>query len=466
MLLLSNPYLLTCAINKSEDGRIHFFQNQYSHSQWKSIQEHLDTLFTQGEFELGWKDPNFKTMFWHPCFYEDNQVYLKWGWGICHDSPYNRGNIWQWKPSTKSGQPHRLHTWSPDKMCKLMNGRNIAFVGDSMSLQTQFTFISAMHRDLLIPKRQLNDTKYIKGKRERLQNYCENYCPMKQRGKCFEVDIDCGAYPPFKSFVLMDDFLSPEKPWIKRTKELNVSLIVMNSGAHFISTDERVRNIDESLRNLFALHDVSIIFRTTPPGHPRCDSLFYSHPIDGTYYNYSDEENKPYHYNEFVQQSLVVVEMLRRKYPQVLTLNVHNVTSHRADSHPLFGDCLHYCIPGPVNTWIEFLYHSLTVLQQDHRSDGVTHGHGDQRQFVSENVIEPLFRPRVEVAEGMVIHPSSGYRRYLNRVGEDSFYLWSNGSRHRMDEKELAQRNISKSSVKYIDLWRYMDFPIGWPISP
>lgn len=445
---------------------IQFFHKEFTPHQWASIQQDLDVLFSHGEFENAWKDPHFEPMFWHPCFFEDNTVYSKWGWGMCYDSSFNRGNIWQWEPIMPSGQRRPLHRWSPDKMCELMNGRNIAFVGDSMSLQTHLTLVSAMHRDVLIPKALQNDTAYVKQKVDRLRFHCENYCPMKNRSQCVEVAIDCGAYPSFKSFILEDNHLNPRSSWMQRTKDLNVSIIVINSGAHIIPSAERVHNVDVSLEKLFHLHNVSVIFRTTPPAHPRCEEYFLSPPIDGHTFNFLDDVGKPYHYSHFVQETLEIVEMLRRKYPQVLTLNVHNSTMHRADSHPLNGDCLHYCLPGPINTWIEMLFHSLTVIQQRRWGTATAVETIAPENHISANVAWALHVPHPDILDGTLLHATSAYKPYIQHVGKESFYLWSNGSRHRLDIDEMNRRNLSMGDVKYFKMWNYVNFRIGPPIVP
>lgn len=468
--------LLGCHVTISfcdpvSNSMIKFLDHLYSYQDWLSLQSYLDDAFSNGEFVSAWDDPDFVPMFWRPCVYEDNQIYLRWVFGTCYDSEYNRGNIYQWRTHNslvKYQDIHHLQRWSPQKMCKIMNGSNIAFVGDSMAQQTQLTFASAMMRDLFVPEDKINDDNYVNNKRRKVSDYCDNYCPWRQHGSCHMIEYDCGSLPSFKSYVITSKHLEPSE-WVNNFDLNDVSIVLFNSGPHFLPTEERVGNIDKSLAILVEkFPKTSFIFRTTPPGHPRCDSLFHSSPIEGRLYNYSDDTEKPYHYGDFISQSLAVIDMLAKKYPQVLILNVHNATSNRVDSHPLVGDCLHYCIPGPLTTWIEFLFHALATCQSHaHQNNTIIFPY---RSFAEENsintdIIEPLFFPFKE-QEGTIMKPVTASRRYMVDIGETSYYLWANNSRHRMTLNDIYLANISLSDIKKINNWEFIAYPQGRPISP
>eukprot|EP01041_Mallomonas_annulata_P003234 gene3234-6399_t len=60
--------------------------------------------------------------------------------------------------------------------------------------------------------------------------------------------------------------------------------------------------------------------------------------------------------------------MLHEKFPEVLFLDVSTATNLRCDSHGDFAiDGLHYCIPGPIDTWAVFLQHALHVIVSEHK---------------------------------------------------------------------------------------------------
>ena len=57
--------------------------------------------------------------------------------------------------------------------------------------------------------------------------------------------------------------------------------------------------------------------------------------------------------------------LLRTHFPQVLHIDVYAMTLLRADMH---ADQLHYCLPGPINEWVIFLYNSLKLVHTFHES--------------------------------------------------------------------------------------------------
>ena len=141
-------------IFSSGNEEIRFLDLSFNRLTWTKIQANLDNLLLHGEYVSVWEDSIYTPHFYRPCVWEDDMVYRKWIWGICYDSEYVRGNIWKWVPLDRR---KRIKDWSQNRMCRIMNGRNIAFAGDSMSIQMLFTFVSAMQRDILIPNKFIND---------------------------------------------------------------------------------------------------------------------------------------------------------------------------------------------------------------------------------------------------------------------------------------------------------------------
>ena len=69
---------------------------------------------------------------------------------------------------------------------------------------------------------------------------------------------------------------------------------------------------------------------------------------------------------------LPLMQRLRAKPPfskyshRFLYLDVFPSIKLRADQHPSDLDCLHYCLPGPLDSWIIFLY-NLIANSYDNR---------------------------------------------------------------------------------------------------
>jgi hypothetical protein len=50
-------------------------------------------------------------------------------------------------------------------------------------------------------------------------------------------------------------------------------------------------------------------------------------------------------------------------------LNTYYSTALRRDGHVGFGDCLHYSLPGPTDSWVHFFYSLLLDLQQEEQNN-------------------------------------------------------------------------------------------------
>lgn len=520
LALLYSEKISSLNPDSSFQEKIHFFGREFPSDDFRFLQSHFNEIFSEGQFVNVWEafGESYVPLFWRPCIYEYRYHVLRWMFGNCSDSEHNRGNIYAWKPNkrlhfshskhhhfrsnTSFYQQHKfqhegfLHQFSSDQLCRLMNGRNIAFIGDSLNDEMHLTLISAMMRDLHIPNIYGNNTDYINTKRKRQQDYCDGFChhPLYSQGACREFVIDCGIYPSFKSFFWASTHLNPSETdsmtFFKESIDKNISLIILNSGAWYQPTDELLTNTELFLKELWKIHpNVSIIFRTSSPGHPRCESLEHSKPIhlnftenpvhlNYDFYDFSDDLTKPksFHYSDFINQSNHVVELIKTKFKNapIMVLNVHNSTSRRVDSHCISdGDCLHYCLPGPINVWVEFLFHML--VQLDHYD--VNHYHLKNpyvkvtmmKSELSEsyNILLPLYHPDATpsliLTDDMIFqaHGSPGFI-----VPDFSYYLWDKGRKHRINESEIMLRNLSINDMKQISQWEYIQIPIGKPISP
>lgn len=139
------------------------------------------------------------------------------------------------------------------------------------------------------------------------------------------------------------------------------SLLILNRGAHFAPSPFILRELKATFRFLrFMYPNKLIIFRNTVPGHQNCSA--YSEPLtkqqelrDGTMYSWSK-------FREQNQLAKNLAELFGIVY-----MDVDAQTQFRADGH--FGrnkkgteDCLHYCMPGPIDTWVQLLYNMLRML--------------------------------------------------------------------------------------------------------
>lgn len=144
----------------------------------------------------------------------------------------------------------------------------------------------------------------------------------------------------------------------------------MNRGAHYQDDATVLRDIEDTLTVLRRDRpDLLVIYRNTPAGHPGCgdNSTRFGPPLQHPA-NYSGhpmwQPDHLFHWSHFARQNELVRELLRTKFPHVLYIDVAGVTALRPDGHAHPEDCLHYCIPGPVDVWWEFIYHAMWALDR------------------------------------------------------------------------------------------------------
>ncbi|CAI5981386.1 unnamed protein product [Closterium sp. NIES-64] len=145
--------------------------------------------------------------------------------------------------------------------------------------------------------------------------------------------------------------------WLDEIAPMNISIAVVNRGAHYRPDDRFEREVHSTLLALRNAHpDLLIIVRNTPPGHPNC--LSHEKPLSEMLLDLP--EGKCWNWNKFAGQN----EILKRLAEGVggVYMDVNASAVWRADGHVSQKDCLHYCHPGPVDTWVQLLFNLLQGL--------------------------------------------------------------------------------------------------------
>ncbi len=71
-----------------------------------------------------------------------------------------------------------------------------------------------------------------------------------------------------------------------------------------------------------------------------------------------------WNYHHFERQNNLVKDLIDTYYPHILYMDIYKLTMLRADSH---ADSLHYCHPGPINTWSRILYNIIYLISNYHQ---------------------------------------------------------------------------------------------------
>ncbi len=147
-------------------------------------------------------------------------------------------------------------------------------------------------------------------------------------------------------------------PWITALKTHNISILILNRGAHFVDNATLVREVKETLQYVRTnFPHISIIWRNTPPGHSYVYGSFFHAPLTTPPDNkYFEDTDAKFHYADFAGQNALIYELLHVHFPEVVYLDVFTPTVMREDSHI---DELHYCSVGPMSTWVQLVYNIL-----------------------------------------------------------------------------------------------------------
>ncbi|CAG8736553.1 2579_t:CDS:1 [Dentiscutata erythropus] len=243
-----------------------------------------------------------------------------------------------------------------EKACSIIYGKKFLLVGDILLFQ--------LHELLL---------DYFK--EGSVQCYGEIAC--KEHLLCKIDNIEQGngkqKQPPKMKFIRNDlisnrqnlpiddikftDAKNLELPWISYAHKFNV--LILNKGHHW-QDDETFRNnlieVMDSVRTKFP--NTLIIYKSTTLGHLNCQSA--KEPLSSPP-NATELESLPYHWGEIHRQNLIAKEIIEAVGG--VFIDLENVMITRIDDHIGGQDCLRWCIPGPADIWLDFLFYVMNELK-------------------------------------------------------------------------------------------------------
>ena len=181
--------------------------------------------------------------------------------------PDNEQIHYRWKPFDSRGG---LVDFSADKLCSVMKGRSIMLVGDSMTTQFGLALMNAIWQD-------------------RLNGSCSTGVDYNY----LHVPCSNTAFPDFDVHFVRNDRLSLtlfkmeqpganffEHPWFDKLDLLNISLLVLNRGAHYEDDDKLLSDVNATLSYLLQYFPrVSIIWRNSAYGHNDIGIKFKNAPL-------------------------------------------------------------------------------------------------------------------------------------------------------------------------------------------
>ena len=281
-------------------------------------------------------------------------------------------------------------------LCKRLAGQRIVFIGDSLQQHFYLSFAMAMsHRadtdalgihDSFKPTDICDGAVHIETIRNDYLN--EGYAYGNEgfpRWRAFQ-----------KSWGGLLHGTGIAFPWVPA---LNASLskgntiAVINTGAKVFPPATASRHIEAVIERIKALQTqhaarLHVVWRTSFPGHPDCeramsmrpllsldepraqpylvaqslptDTLLQLFPRGGTIANNENWTLKLYHSWHVLNTSRALLEGLAIHAGWHI-LDVYTSSILRPDAHVSSSDCLHFCMPGPIDAWAERL---IALLHQ------------------------------------------------------------------------------------------------------
>lgn len=221
---------------------------------------------------------------------------------------------YEWKPLTCD-----LIPWNATQFCELLGNRTVLLVGDSTMQQTGAALASRITTDAP---------------------------PMK--GCAPQVAI--GRINKF----------GPERKQTDAIQHINAvkpDIVVVNTGAHFMTTTEFARDLmylKTLYQNLQANYhkNITFVWKTMNPGHVNC-SQTSGGPLNEDWSHHHSREDL-YQWYLFPYQDTYAKHFVRSQ----MGMRVIDMSPlyYRQDAH---SDCLHYCMPGPVDLFSVLLLNML-----------------------------------------------------------------------------------------------------------
>ena len=302
--------------------------------QWRSLQSDFDCWYKNGSWDyverhifdnilLYRKCPAPYNYHPHnPCAWILDNKSLKYDWvDIC--------------PTLKRTK------FEPLNLCKILQGRNIYFLGDSIA---RLNYMVLKEELLLASNRS---------------------CPKDNSpgGFHLHMEFDCSGASD-RNFTIR--WVSSNHLKLGKSEQHSIiwedhlgaqDLLILNRGAHYAPDEDLLQELDATMRYVQHTHPgVSVVYRNTVPGVADWKGKTTLAPL-----KQKPEVARSWHWNEFEHQNEISRQLLETHYPQVLHMDVFSSMVLREDAH---YDGLHMCVPGPMSLWVDFLYNALLNIEK------------------------------------------------------------------------------------------------------
>ncbi len=228
-----------------------------------------------------------------------------------------------------------------ERVCTALKGRNILLLGDSTMQETKLSIQLQFSEGIPLPK-SLSLSPAAPG-----TPYCDGIN---------------GVAKVTLTYTRSDHLLIDNAENVRTRKKdphflgfpfthqlTNNSIVFMNRGVHFAPTQVLVPSLRTSLQYISkAVPHAVLVYQLTPiPVHP---SFFQDLPTESVMP--VTVLNKTWGWENISAQNVIVRELLRVEFPEIIVISPEHFMSFRADNRK---DPVHSCLPGPFD-WLPVMF--------------------------------------------------------------------------------------------------------------
>lgn len=330
-------------------SEIQFFNKMWTIDSFEGLKKNVDCMLKEGQWV------NFRQqLFSKSCSSTENHYTA----GKCDSQHYPRPSLdYSWETNELKCN-NVLLPFSRERICKKMDGKNFMFVGDSIMEEFYATFMSTLHEN--------GECRYSESMTagHSHRSPCSNSNISSIRENYFTVSSDPQSWGPPGLKV---------PRWHKLLVKNKVDVIIANRGIHTKNDSIVLTQLNETFHYMRMFHpNVSIIYRSTSFPHQNCVNRFADPPLKEPLPFIPINErlvspkglglNRDIGWDHVQSGNDLVKEFIDKNFPEVLHMDLSS-NRLRADSHMVMrNDCLHFCIPGPIDSWVIFLDNVLNLL--------------------------------------------------------------------------------------------------------
>ncbi|PSS13799.1 Protein trichome birefringence-like [Actinidia chinensis var. chinensis] len=326
------------------------------------------------------------------CGIEDGVSCIKFG----RDTEYTK---WRWKPDGCE-----LPVFNPTRFLELVRGKAMAFVGDSVA-RNQYKSLKCMLHSVARPVNQTTET----GTRVKRYFYTHYNFTLVYIGSTHlvkAVDVDPFSLKPARLHLE-----EPDETWASRVE--NMDYVIISAGHWFsrpliyveknkitgcdmcrsnnVTDLTRYYGYKKAFQTAFGTlvdrlnFKGTVILRTISPTHFEPEywegrgNCVRKRPFT------RDEIRIDWYLNMFLKVQMEEFRAAEREGRErglrFRVLDVTEAMRFRPDAHPnhyghppghpkRYADCLHWCMPGPIDTWNELLLQMLKSENKEGSEDG------------------------------------------------------------------------------------------------